>query len=151
MTRIALLSGVLLLPLATIAAAQTRTSPSAKTPTATPSNPSPGGYAKLTPGNQRIVDALYKAQRTSAAGSMGTATGYTRDQIAAMKQSGLGWGQVFQRLRAQGLVREKSLGQVLSQSNTGESGTSNTAVVAAARGKSPTVSTRRGTSSASPR
>ena len=60
-------------------------------------------------------------------------------------------GEVFQRLRAQGLVREKSLGQVLSQSNTGESGTSNTAVVAAARGKSPTVSTRRGTSSASPR
>jgi len=151
MTRIALLSGALLLPLATIAAAQTRTSPSTKTPTATPSNPSPGGYAKLTPGNQRIVDALYKAQRTSAAGSMGMATGYTRDQIAAMKQSGLGWGQVFQRLRAQGLVREKNLGQVLRQSNTAESGNSNTAVVATARGKSPTVSTRRGTSSASPR
>src|SRR5438132_645329 len=110
MTRITLLiSGALLLPLATIAAAQTTTSPSTKTPTATPLNPSPGGYARLTPGNQRVVDALYTAQRTSATG-MG-ATGYTRDQIAAMKQSGLGWGQVFQRLKAQGLVKEKNLGQ----------------------------------------
>jgi hypothetical protein len=151
MTRIALLSGALLLPLATIAAAQTTTSPSKKTPTAITLNPSPGGYARLTPGNQRVVDALYKAQKTSAAGSMGTATGYTRDQIAAMKQSGLGWGQVFQRLKAQGLVKEKNLGQVMSQYNTAESGGANTAIVTTASGKSPLVSTRHGKSSASPR
>ncbi len=149
MTRIALLSGALLLPLATIAAAQTTTSPSTKTPTATTLNPSPGGYARLTPGNQRVVDALYNAQRTSATG-MG-ATGYTRDQIAAMKQSGLGWGQVFQRLKAQGLVKEKNLGQVMSQYNTAESGGANTAIVTTASGKSPLVSTRHGKSSASPR
>jgi len=150
MTRIALLSGALLLPLATIAAAQTTTSPSTKTPTATTLNPSPGGYARLTPGNQRVVDALYKAQRLSATGGMG-ATGYTRDQIAAMKQSGLGWGQVFQRLKAQGLVKEKNLGQVMSQYNTAESGGANTAIVTTASGKSPLVSTRHGKSSASPR
>jgi len=150
MTRIALLSGALLLPLATIAAAQTRTSPTTKTPTAATSNPTPGGYAKLTPGNQRVVDALYKAQRTSAAGSM-AATGYTRDQMAAMKQSGLGWGQVFQRLKAQGLVREKNLGQVMSQYNAAVSGSSNTAIVTTASGKSPAASTRPGKSAASPR
>jgi len=149
MTRIALLSGALLLPLATIAAAQTTTSPSTKTPTATPLNPSPGGYARLTPANQRVVDALYNAQRTSATG-MG-ATGYTRDQIAAMKQSGLGWGQVFQRLKAQGLVKEKNLGQVVSQYNTPASGGSNAAIVTTASGKSPLGSTRHGKSSASPR
>jgi len=150
MTRITLLiSGALLLPLATIAAAQTTTSPSTKTPTATPLNPSPGGYARLTPGNQRVVDALYTAQRTSATG-MG-ATGYTRDQIAAMKQSGLGWGQVFQRLKAQGLVKEKSLGQVMSQSNTPASGGSPAAIATTASGKSPLLSTRHGKSSASPR
>jgi hypothetical protein len=151
MTRIALLSGALLLPLATIATAQTTTAPSTKTPTATTLNPSLSGYARLTPGNQRIVDALYKAQRTSAAGSMGTATGYSRDQIAAMKQSGLGWGQVFQRLRAQGLVKEKNLGQVLSRYNTAESAASNPAIAKTASGKGPLVSTSHGKSSATPR
>jgi hypothetical protein len=68
-----------------------------------------------------------------------------------MKQSGLGWGQVFQRLKAQGLVKEKNLGQVMSQYNTAASGGSNAAIVTTASGKSPLVSTRHGKSSASPR
>ena len=36
------------------------------------------------------------------------------DQIAAMK-NGQGWGQVFQSMKALGLVAEKNLGQVVSR------------------------------------
>jgi len=76
----------------------------AQAPSRTPS-PS-GAYASLSPGNQKIARALFEAQTTKP---------LTLDQIAAKKQSGQGWGKVFQDMKAQGLVQEKNLGQVVSR------------------------------------
>ena len=39
----------------------------------------------------------------------------TLDQIAAQKQGGHAWGEIFQTMRDQGLVQEKNLGQVVSK------------------------------------
>lgn len=74
----------------------------AQAPSRTPS----GAYASLSPGNQKIARALFEAQTTKP---------LTLDEIAAKKQSGQGWGKVFQDMKAQGLVQEKNLGQVVSR------------------------------------
>ena len=82
-----------------------------------------GSYARLSNGNAKIARALFEAQATpSQAGTVsGAGTGtsmpkpLTLDQIAARKQSGQGWGQVFQSMKAQGLVQDRTLGQVVSR------------------------------------
>ena len=84
-----------------------------------------GAYAKLSPGNAKIVRALHEAQVTNtmpappAESSSTTASAaprtLTRDQIAAMKSGGQGWGQVFHAMKSQGLLVEKNLGQVVSR------------------------------------
>jgi hypothetical protein len=87
--------------------------------------PAEGAYEQLSPGNQKIARALFDAQvkpstttaPTTTRTSGTTTKPLTLDQIAAMKQSGQGWGQVFQSLKAQGLVQEKNLGQVVSRAN----------------------------------
>lgn len=71
-----------------------------------------GAYESLAPGEQKIARALYDAQL--ARGST-TAQTLTLDDIAARKQSGQGWGRIFRDMRAQGLVQEKNLGQVVSR------------------------------------
>lgn len=75
-----------------------------------------GAYAKLSPGNAKIARALFEAQvSTTPPPPAATAPkALTVDQIAAMKQ-GQGWGQVFSAMKAQGLVLDKSLGQVVSR------------------------------------
>jgi len=79
-----------------------------------------GAYAKLSPGNAKIARALFEAQvpnTTPPAPSAPAATApraLTVDQIAAMKV-GQGWGQVFNAMKAQGLVLDKSLGQVVAR------------------------------------
>jgi hypothetical protein len=88
----------------------------------------PGSFQSLSPGNQKIAQALFEAQTTPTAttgtggttGTTGTggttATGptpLTLDQIAALKGT-TGWGHVFTQMRAQGLVQQKNLGQVVS-------------------------------------
>jgi hypothetical protein len=78
-----------------------------------------GSYARLSNGNAKIARALFEAQTTPT--QTGTAAGtslprpLTLDQIAARKQSGQGWGQVFQSMKAQGLVQDRTLGQVVSR------------------------------------
>ena len=82
-----------------------------------------GAYEKLSTGNAKIARALYDAQVSNTTSGSTTTTGggtttsrtLTLDQIAAMKQSGQGWGQVFQTMKAQGLVVDKNLGQVVSR------------------------------------
>src|SRR5207253_45892 len=95
-----------------------------------------GAYQKLSPGNQKVARALFEAQSTSptptttkpgsktpapassaAAGSANGPKPLTLDQIAAMKQSGTGWEQVFRQMRAQGLVADKNIGQVVTRYN----------------------------------
>jgi hypothetical protein len=94
------------------AAAPAQTTPPAQT-TATATNQHQGAFDKLSPGNQRIVDALFAAEQNNP----NNTKPLSRDDIAAMKQDGKGWGEVFKSMKAQGLVQEKNLGQVISQHN----------------------------------
>jgi hypothetical protein len=72
-----------------------------------------GAYAKLSPGHAKIARALYEAQPTAP--TSGSARPLTLDEIAAMKRSGQGWTKIFESMKARGLVRDKTLGQVVSR------------------------------------
>jgi hypothetical protein len=67
-----------------------------------------GNFNSLSPGNQKIANALFSAQKTT-----GTTTPLTKDQIAGLKGTE-GWGRVFKTMKADGLVQSKNLGQVVS-------------------------------------
>jgi hypothetical protein len=99
-----------------------------------PPPPATGAYQKMSPGNQKVARALFEAQTTTMtpttikAGSKtpaptpatAIASGpkpLTLDQIAALKQQGSGWESVFRQMRAQGLVTEKSMSQVVTRYN----------------------------------
>jgi hypothetical protein len=71
-----------------------------------------GAFEKLSPGDQKIAQALFEAQNTTPSKS-GAATPLTLDQIAAKKRH-TGWGEVFKQMKAQGLVTDKNLGQAVS-------------------------------------
>ena len=104
--------------------------------------PAPAGaYQKLSPGHQKVARALFEAQTVTAstsprygskpapspAPSTASATGprpLTLDQIAAMKQQGSGWEHVFRQMRAQGLLTEKNIGQVMTRYNQSRPATS---------------------------
>ena len=122
----------------TTATAQTAT----QTQTTT-SNANQGAFDKLSPGNQKIAQGLYDAQQsnTQTSGSSTTSKTYSRDDIAAMKQSGKGWGVVFKDMKAQGYYPEyKNLGQVISGSkHQGTSGTSGRTTITTASGKSQVI------------
>jgi hypothetical protein len=97
--------------------------------------PSAGAYQKLSPGNQKVARALFEAQTTpmtitttkagsktaapspSAAPTAHSLKPLTLDQIAAMKQAGTGWEQVFRQMHAQGLLTDKTIGQVMTRYN----------------------------------
>jgi hypothetical protein len=93
-------------------------------------------FDALSPGNQKIANALFNAQTTN-----GTTTPLTRDQIADLKKSE-GWGQVFKQMKTDGLVQARNLGQVVSghysPNNTTTAGTN------AAAARSTTATTRTG-------
>lgn len=72
-----------------------------------------GAYDRLSPGNQKIAQALFSAQTTT--GGTGSPTPLSLNQIAGMKQRGQGWGEIFQAMKAQGLLQQKNLGQVVSR------------------------------------
>ena len=76
-------------------------------------------FASLSPGDQKIARALFEAQNTSggttAQSTSGGSTPLTLDQIAGKKKAAHdGWGQVFKQMKEQGLVKDKNLGQVVS-------------------------------------
>jgi hypothetical protein len=124
--------------LAGIAFAQTngtppsRTSASRGTAVTTTGTTSTGGsFASLSPGNQKIARALFEAQTppptnagptgstTLTSGTEADAIGpstLSLDQIAQLKQSGHGWGNVFREMKSQGLVDARSLGILVSAS-----------------------------------
>ncbi len=75
--------------------------------------PSPSGtYDRLSLGNQKVAAALYQAQ-TPMVGT--TARPLSLEQIAVKRRSGQEWGQIFRELKTQGLVHEKTLGQVVAR------------------------------------
>jgi hypothetical protein len=99
--------------------------------TMTTTDPNAGAYDALSPGNQKIVNAIYDshveatenmaADTTSTDGTTtdGTAAEVkplTQDDIAAMKADG-GWGKTYKQLYAEGKVAHKNLGQAVSSYN----------------------------------
>src|SRR5262249_7878278 len=74
-------------------------------------NPS-SAYDRLSLGNQKVAAALYQAQ-TPVVGT--TARPLSLEQIAAKRRSGQEWGHIFRELKQQGLVHEKTLGQVVAR------------------------------------
>src|SRR5258705_1213438 len=92
-----------------------------------------GSFDSLSPGNQKIANALFSAQKTT-----GTTTPLTKNQIADLKGTE-GWGRVFKTMKADGLVSAKNLGQVVSgYQHSLRSSTISTA----SRGTNTTTSTR---------
>ncbi len=66
---------------------------------------------ELSPGNQKIAEALAASQpEVAPVGS----TLMTQGQIADLKASGMGWGQIFKHMQEQGLTTHKNLGQAVS-------------------------------------
>ncbi len=70
-----------------------------------------GNFDSLSPGNQKIANALFSAQKTT-----GTTTPLTKNQIAGLRSTE-GWGRVFKTMKADGLVTAKNLGHVVSSYN----------------------------------
>jgi hypothetical protein len=66
-------------------------------------------FRQLSPGNQKIVTALYQAQQTQPGGP----SPLTLDQLAALKDKD-GWGNAFKQLKAEHLINAKNLGEVVS-------------------------------------
>lgn len=72
-------------------------------------------FDKLSLGNQKVAASLHQAQ-TPGTSPTGLPIGLlTLQQIASKRLSGQSWGQIFREMKAQGLVQEKSLGQVVSR------------------------------------
>lgn len=94
---------------ATTATAQT---PHAATPA--------GAYEALSPGNQNVARALHDAQTVTpqpAPGS-GSRKPLSLEQIASMKRTSTGWGQVFREMQKKGLLlKDKTLAQIVSRYN----------------------------------
>ena len=95
----------------------TATGTFAQTGSTSGSTSTTSAFDSLSPGNQKIALALFNAQETDS-----TTEPLTLDQIAAKKQGGEGWGQVFHDMKAQGPVGEKNLGQIVSRSHRGSHG-----------------------------
>jgi hypothetical protein len=81
------------------------------TPGAAAQSAKSGAYGNLSQGNQKIAEALHRSQQSD--GAKGRA--WSLDQIAAASQSEYGWGGVFKQMQARGLIREKNLGEIVSQ------------------------------------
>jgi len=92
-----------------------------------------GSFDSLSPGGQKIANALFSAQST-------TGTPLTRDQIADLKKTE-GWGKVFEQMKADGRVQAKNLGQVVSGYEHQQHAARSTAAGAGTRS---TTATRRG-------
>ncbi len=136
-TLIALTTCLAILVGATVATAQTakptQTTTTTQSTTQTSSS-TQGAFSKLSPGNQKIAQALYDAQQTST-----TTKKLSLDDIAAMKQH-RGWGEIFKQMKEQGLVQEKNLGQVISHANQrAHSGSSSGTTITSASGRSQVV------------
>jgi hypothetical protein len=87
-----------------------------------------GNFDSLSPGNQKIANALFSAQKTT-----GTTTALTKNQIAGLRSTE-GWGRVFKTMKADGLVTAKNLGQVVSSYNHSQRSSTTSTASAGTRG-----------------
>jgi hypothetical protein len=112
------------------------TAPAATSP-ATNTATTDRDFQQLSPGNQKIAQALFAAEHPVAGG----ATKLTLDQIAELKESE-GWGKVFRQMKADGLIQARNLGRVVSAyehsihsaGRAGATGARTGAIVTAGRG-----------------
>ena len=74
---------------------------------------STGAYARLSPDDRRVAQALFEAQ--AAAFRPTTAPRLSLEQIAARRHKGEPWAEVFKAMKADGVVTDASLGQTLSR------------------------------------
>lgn len=79
-------------------------------------------YDALSPGNKMIARSLFDAQGQTGGGLTASANAetpeasrWTLEQIAAARAEGQGWGEIFQQMKADGVITAKSLGQVVSR------------------------------------
>lgn len=77
--------------------------------------PIEGAYERLSPGHQLVARALFEAQVVPGPTARRGARMLTLDEIAARKQSGEGWGRIFNDMQARGLVRERSMLDLLAR------------------------------------
>jgi hypothetical protein len=103
-----------------------------------PASTTAGAFDKLSIGNQKVASALFQAQNGT------TSTPLTLDEIAAKRQAGPGWGEVFKSMQAQRLVQEKNLGQVVSKYNHSNSGVVTTASGRVVSGRASNASNANG-------
>jgi hypothetical protein len=86
------------------------TPPPSDTGTPPPINTSDGATIALSLGNQKIARALFEAQTLN-----GETPALSLEEIAALKKGGLGWGQILKKMKDDGLIEERNLGQVVSK------------------------------------
>ena len=64
----------------------------------------------LSPGNRLIAEALFSAQRPDANGR----PSWPLTRIAAERDAGQNWGEVFELMKSENLLRADTLGQVVT-------------------------------------
>src|SRR5947208_5307689 len=109
----------------------------AANPAMNPAAATTGDFQRLSPGNQKIAQALFAAEHPVAGGP----TKLTLDQIAQLRETE-GWGKVFRQMKADGLIQARNLGHVVSgyertlhsAGRTGSTGVRTGAVVTTGRG-----------------
>jgi len=103
-----------------------------------PPPPAPGGaFESLSPGNQKIALAIFDSEQR--VGPSASTKPLSLDQIAQMKQSGKGWGEIFNGMKSQGLVQDRNLGQAVSWSSRGGGSSATRTEITTASGKSVMV------------
>ena len=70
-------------------------------------NPHDGAFEELLPANRKVAGALHAAQKP------GAGEPWSRDRIAAAHLAGKWWEEVFEEMKAAGLVEGKSLTQLV--------------------------------------
>ena len=103
---------------ATVAEASTQQQPSgvaALLLAALATTPSgPGAFESLSAAHQKTARTLYDAQRWNPSARLKL----TLEQIAARRQSGQGWGEIFNIMKSRGLVRESRIGELLGSAQS---------------------------------
>ena len=78
----------------------------------------PGAFESLSVAHQKTARTLYEAQRWNPSARLKL----TLEQIAARRQSGLGWGEIFNIMKARGLVKEQRIGDLLAGEASAKAG-----------------------------
>lgn len=114
---------------------QTDTTTTTTTTGTTGGAPPPSAYEQLSTGGRKIADAMFEGQSVTGDGP----EAWSVEQIAAAKQDGQGWGQIFHDLKSQGLTDAKNLGELVSgryqpTTSTGETTTTGETAAAVTEG-----------------